>query len=159
MDPGAVAEVEADRLHHHERHVLGEDVRCNDVDQHQRVVVGQVDDDVVGRMVGAVVGEIDPVAADHERAPVRERLVVRGASRVVVAEQELARLLVPDAGDVPGKQRRRADVVGVVVRVDQVVDLVADAVRGGDLVDRAIEILRRGDTVELELVPEEPNLS
>src|SRR6478736_1073840 len=36
---------------------------------------------------------------------------------------------------------RRADVVGVVVRVDEVLDLVADAVRGGDLVDRALDVV------------------
>ena len=40
-----------------------------------------------------------------------------------------------------------ADVVGVVVRVDEVLDLVADAVGGGDLVDRALDVVadrRRG---------------
>ena len=57
------------------------------------------------------------------------------------------RFLVPDAGHVLVEQRRRTDVVGMVMRVDEVLDLVADAVRGGDLVDRALDVVperRRG---------------
>ena len=55
--------------------------------------------------------------------------------------RSVPRFLVPDAGHVLVEQRRRADVVGVVVRVDEVLDLVADAVRGGDLVDRALDVV------------------
>ena len=109
--------------------------------EHHRVVVGQVDEDVVGRVVGAVPGEVDPLAADLEGALVLERLLVRRPRRVVVPQQERSRLLVPDAGHVLVEQRRRADVVGVVVGVDEVLDLVADAVRGGDLVDRALDVV------------------
>jgi hypothetical protein len=50
-------------------------------------VIGQVDDDVVWRMVGAMPGEIDALAADVERAAVTEGLFVRRSRRVVVAQQ------------------------------------------------------------------------
>jgi len=81
------------------------------------------------------------LAADLERAPVLEGLLVRGSGRIVVAQQQPARLLVPDPGHVLVEQRRCADVVAVVVRVDEVVDLVADAVGSGDLVDRALDVV------------------
>ncbi len=68
--------------------------------EHHRVVVGQVDQDVVGRVVGAVPGEVDPLAADLERAAVLEGLLVRRTCRVVVAQQQVSGLLVPDARDV-----------------------------------------------------------
>ena len=64
--------------------------------------------------------------------------------RVVVSQQELAGLLVPDARDAFVKQRGRAGVVGVVVGVDEVRDLVAHAVGGGDLVDRALDVVTDG---------------
>ena len=79
--------------------------RVDDVDQHQRVVIGEVDDDVVGRVVGAVPGQVDPLAADLERAPVGEGLLVRWARRIVVAQQQAAGLLVPDPGDVLVEER------------------------------------------------------
>jgi hypothetical protein len=104
-------------------------------------VVGQVDDDVVGRVVGAVPGEIDALAADLERARVLEGLLVRRPGRVVVSQQQPPRLLMPDPRGVLVEEERRAGVVGVVVRVDEVVDLVADAVRGGDLVDRTLDVV------------------
>jgi len=63
-------------------------------------VVGQVDEDVVGRVVGAVPGQVDPLAADLERAVVLERLFVGRPGRVVVAQQQPPRLFVADAGDV-----------------------------------------------------------
>ena len=78
------------------------------------------------------------------RAAVLEGLLGRGPGRVVVAQQELARLLVPDAGDVLVEQRGRAGVVGVVVGVDEVGDLVADAVGGGDLVHGALQVVADG---------------
>jgi hypothetical protein len=55
------------------------------------------------------------LAADLEGAAVLEGLLRRGPGRVVVAQQELARLLMPDACDASVEQRRRAGVVGVVV--------------------------------------------
>ncbi len=39
------------------------------------------------------------------------------------------------------EEGRRPCVVSVVVRVDEVVDLVADAVRGSDLVDRGLDVV------------------
>jgi hypothetical protein len=39
-------------------------------------VVGQVDDDFVGGVVGAVPGQVDPLAVDLERAAVVEGLLV-----------------------------------------------------------------------------------
>ena len=42
------------------------------------------------------------------------------------------------------KRERRAGVVGVVMRVDEVCDLAADAVRGGDLVDRPLNVVADG---------------
>src|SRR5262245_33799315 len=89
--------------------------------KHRRVVVGQGDDDVVGR-VGAVPGKVDPLAADLERAAVLAGLLVRQPGRIVVAEQDPPRLLVPDAGDVLVEEERRPCMVGVVVRGDQEVE-------------------------------------
>jgi hypothetical protein len=121
--------------------------RIDDVDQHQRVVVGEVD--VVGRVVGAVPGQVDPLAADLERASILKGLLVRWPGRVVVAQQEALGLLVSDARDVLVEEGGRAGVVGVVVRVDEVVDLVADAVGGGDLVDGPLDVVAdRGRRVE-----------
>src|SRR4029450_884426 len=50
--------------------------RIDDVDEHQRVVVGQVDDDIVGRVVRAVPGEGDALGADAEVPGVREGRLV-----------------------------------------------------------------------------------
>ena len=59
-------------------------------------MVGQVDEDVVGRVVGAVPGEIDALAADLEGAAILERLLVRGSGRVVVAQQQPPGLLMAE---------------------------------------------------------------
>src|SRR6266550_2922878 len=124
---------------------VGDVHRCpagvHDVDQHQRVVVGQVDDDVVRRVVGAVPGQVDALAADLECAAVPERLLRRGPRGIVVAQQESSSLLVPDARDVLVEEERRAGVVGVVMGVDEVLDLVADAVRSCDLVDGPLDVV------------------
>ena len=64
--------------------------------------------------------------------------------RVVVAQQQPPGLLVSDAGDVLVEEGRRAGVVGVVVRVDEVRDLVADAVGRGDLVDGPLDVVADG---------------
>ena len=47
----------------------------------------------------AVPGEVDAFAADLERAAILERLLVRRPGRIVVAQQQPPRLLVPDARD------------------------------------------------------------
>jgi hypothetical protein len=59
-----------------------------------------VDDDVVGRVIGAVPGEVDALTADLQRPVVLERLLVRRPGRVVVAQQQAPRLLMSDARDV-----------------------------------------------------------
>jgi len=104
------------------------------VDEHQGVVVGEVDVDVVRRVVGPVPGQFDPLAADFQGVAVGEGHVRDGAGRVVVAQQQSPGLLVADADDVPAEQRGGSLVVAVVVRVDHVGDLVGQAVRGGGLV-------------------------
>ena len=127
--------------------VHGHPARVHDVDHHQRVVLGKVDDAVVGRVVGAVPRELDPLAADLQGPAIAEGLLRCGSGRVVVAEQEPPGLLVPDPHDVLAEQRGRAGVVRVVVGVDEVRHLVAHAVGLCDLVDRSLEVVpdaRRG---------------
>jgi hypothetical protein len=70
-------------------------------------VIGQVDVDVVGRVVGAEPRQVDALTADLEAALVLERLLWRGPRRVVVAQEEAARLLVADA-DIPLSSNRDA---------------------------------------------------
>jgi hypothetical protein len=103
-------------------------------------VVGQVDDDVVRGVVGAVPGQVDSLAADRERAAVLEGLLIRGSRRVVVAQQQAPGLVVSDARDVFVEEGRRAGMVGMVVRVDEMSDLVADTVGGRDLVDSPLDV-------------------
>lgn len=127
-------------------HVLGEALvhrrpaRVDDVHEHERVVVGQMDVDVVGRVVRTEPCEVDALSADLERQPILEGLLGLRPGRVVVAEQEVARLLMSYPRDVLVKERGRAGVVGVVVGVDEVGDTVADAVGGRDLVDRPLDV-------------------
>ena len=104
-------------------------------------MIGQVDVDVVGRVIGSPPGELDTTAADVERALVLEDFFRRRPRLVVVAYEEVSRLLVPDADDLVAEQRRRAPMIGVVVRVDEMRHLVADAVGGGDLVHRALNVV------------------
>jgi hypothetical protein len=125
---------QVDDVHGHPAHV-------HDVDHHQRVVLGKVDDAVVGRVVGAVPGELDPLPADLQGAAIGEGLLRRRPVRVVVPEQEAPRLLVPNPHDVLAEERGRAGMVGVVVGVDQVGHLVAHAVRLRDLVDGPLQVV------------------
>ena len=110
-------------------------------------MLGKVDDAVVGRVVGDVPRELDPLSADLECPAIAEGLVRRRPGRVVVPEQEPPGLLVPDPHDVLAEERGRAGMVGVMVGVDQICHLVAHAVGLGDLVDRTLEVVpdaRRG---------------
>jgi hypothetical protein len=50
-------------------------------------------------MVGAVPGQVDALAADLERAPILEGLLVRRSRRIIVAQQQPPRLLVSDSRD------------------------------------------------------------
>ena len=85
-------------------------------------------------------GQFDPLAAGFQGVTVGEGHVRDGAGGVVVAQQQSPGLLVADADDVRAEQRGRSLVVAVVVRVDQVGDLVGQAVGGGDLVHRTPDV-------------------
>ena len=61
--------------------------RVDDVDEHERGVVGQMDKDVVRRVIGAVPGQLDALASDLESAAVLEGFFWCGPRGVVVAEQ------------------------------------------------------------------------
>src|SRR2546429_9410751 len=52
--------------------VDGHPAGVDDVDEHERVVVREMDVDVVRRVVGPVVGQLDPFAADLELVAVLE---------------------------------------------------------------------------------------
>ena len=102
-----------------------------------------------GEWFGTVPGQVDAFAADLEGAAVRNVSSFGGLAGSSSRSSSLPGLFVPDPGDVPVEQRGGADVVGVVVGVDEVLDLVADAVGGGDLVDRALDVVAdRGWRVE-----------
>src|SRR5580704_9596405 len=60
-----------------------------------------------------------------------------GPGWVVLLGEQPPRLSVPDPGHVTAEQRRGAQMVGVVVGVDDVGHLVRHAVGRGDLVDGA----------------------
>src|SRR6266700_2811008 len=100
-----------------------------------------MDEDVVRRVIGAVPGQLDPFASDLEGEAVLEGLFRWGPRRVVVAEQQVPRLLVPDASDVPAEQRGRAGVIGVVMGIDEMRNLVAGAVGGGDLIHGPLDVV------------------
>src|SRR5664279_3690218 len=99
--------------------VDGHPAGVDDVDEHQRVVVGEMDVDVVRRVVGAVPGQFDALSAHLERVAVDEDHLRDRPGRVVVAQQKPASLLVPDPDDIL-EQRGRSAVVGVVMGVHQV---------------------------------------
>ena len=120
-----------------ERHPAGQE----DVDQHERVVVGKVDVAVVRGVVGAVPREVNTLPAHVECVLGLEGDVRDRPGRVVLACQQLPGLDLPDPHHVLPEQRRAADVVGVVVGVDQVGHLVRHPVFGGDLVDGALQVV------------------
>src|SRR5262249_53494396 len=77
----------------------------DDVDEHQGIVVWEVNEDVVRRVIRAVPGQLDAFATDSQRAAVPEGLLSHRPRRAVVPQQEPARLLVPNADDVLVEQR------------------------------------------------------
>ena len=85
--------------------VDGRPARVDDVHEHERVVVGQVDEDVVGRVIRAVPRQLDTFASDLESAAVLKGLFGSGPCGVVVPQQELPGLLVPYARDAFVEQR------------------------------------------------------
>src|ERR1019366_2134473 len=101
---------------------------------------GEMDVNVVRRVVGSVPGQLDALSAYLQRVPVGEGHVRAGPGRVVVPEQKPAGFLVPDPDDIL-EQRGGPAVVGVVMGVNQVRHGVADALRGGDLVDSPPQVM------------------
>ncbi len=95
-------------------------------------------------MIGAVPGQLDALAPDLEGAAVLEGFFWCGPCGVVVTQQKLSRLLVPDASDVPVKQRGCPGVIGVVMRVDQVGHLVAYAIGHGNLIHGTLDVVTDG---------------
>src|SRR2546427_6676684 len=83
-----------------------------DVDHHERVVLWEVDDAVVWRVIRAVPHEFEAFAADLEGSAVGEGLVGGRSRRVVIAQQEPAGLLVGGPGDALAQKRGRAQMVG-----------------------------------------------
>jgi hypothetical protein len=79
--------------------VDGHPAGVDDVDHHQGVVVREVDEDVLRRMVGAVPGQLDALAAHLQGVTVGEGHLRRRPCRVVIAKQP-AGLLVPDPHNV-----------------------------------------------------------
>ena len=119
-----------------DRHPAGVD----DVDEHQRVVVREMDVDIVRRVVGAAPGQLDALSPDLERVSIGEGHIRHRPGRVVVPDKKPAGLLVPDPDDILEQERGRA-VVGVVMGVDQVRHGVADALSGGDLIDGPPQVM------------------
>src|ERR1700722_13721304 len=76
----------------------------DDVDEHQGVVVGEVDVDVVGGVVGAVEGQLDALAAGLQGVGVGEGHVGQRPGRGAAAAQEPAGFLGADPGAVPVEQ-------------------------------------------------------
>jgi hypothetical protein len=73
--------------------------RIHDVDEHQRVVVREVDEDVVRRVVRALEARLDPLASDLEGVGVLEGDVRDGTRRVAVPNEEPLGFLVGDSSD------------------------------------------------------------
>jgi hypothetical protein len=85
--------------------------------------------------------ELDAFTADFQRTTILEDLVGHGARRVVVALEESPSLFVADTGDVLVEERRCSDVICVMMRIDEMRDLVAHAILRRDLVDSASQVV------------------
>ena len=106
-------------------------------------MVGEVDEDVVRRVVGAVPGQLDALTADVQG--VRSAKVTSGAGRAgSLSRSSSRRVSSCPTRTTSSEQRGRAGVVGVVMGVDQVRHLVGHAVGGGDLVDGPLEVVADG---------------
>ena len=105
---------------------------------------GKVDVDVVRRVVGPVVGQLDPFAADLERVLAGEDDLRGGPGRVVVPQQQSPGLRVPDAYEIVAEQVGRAGVVGVVMGVDDVGHRVTQALGLRDLVHGPSQVVADG---------------
>ena len=75
----------------------GRPTREDEVNEHERVVIRQVDVYVVGRVIGAVPGQFDALAANVQRPLVLENLIRGWSGGIVVTQQEMPCLFVSDA--------------------------------------------------------------
>ena len=123
-----------------ERRPPGED----HIHEHERLLAGRPDEDVVRGVIGPVEGEFQRLASHCQGVAVLERHLRWWAVRVVVAQQQGAALAVADPYHIRAEQGRCPDVVGVGVRVDQVRDLAGPAVGLGDRADRAQQVVADG---------------
>ena len=57
---------------------MGTPDAADDVDEHEGVVVGEVDEDVVGRVIGAVPGQLDALTTNLQGCSGRRRSPRRG---------------------------------------------------------------------------------
>jgi hypothetical protein len=88
-----------------------------------------------------VPGQLDPLPAHAQRVPGVEGDVGYRPGRVVLGGEQPPGPGLADPRHVPAEQRRGAQVVGVVVRVDDVGHLVRHAAGRGDLVDGALQVV------------------
>jgi len=82
----------------------GNPARQHDVDEHERVVAGEMNVAVVRGVVGTVPGQVDPLPADAQRVAGVERDVGHGPGRVVLLGQQPPGLSLADPGHVPAEQ-------------------------------------------------------
>ncbi len=91
----------------------GHPSREEDVDDHQGLMRGRMDENVVGCDVRAVEGQFEQLAADLQNVLVVEGHRGRRPVRVIVAQQQAEVLGLPNADHVRAEQGRGADVIGV----------------------------------------------
>ncbi len=115
-----------------------------DVDDHQGLVRGGMDENVVGCLVRPVVGQFEQLAADLQDIPVLEGHRRRRPVRVIVAQQQPAGPGLPDADHVGAEEGGRADVVSVGMGVHHVGYRAGHSVRAGDGLDRAQQVVADG---------------
>ncbi len=85
--------------------VKGRPTREDEVNEHERVVIRQVNIYVVGRMIGAVPCQLDALAANVQCPLVLENLLRGGSRSIVVTQQEMPCLFVSDASYIFVEQR------------------------------------------------------
>ncbi len=92
-----------------ERHPPGEE----HIHENQGLVVGRANEDVVRRVIGAVVIKMQPLAPHAQHEVVFERHRRGWPGRVIVAQQQFAAETVADAHHVRAEQEGCPDVIGV----------------------------------------------
>ena len=101
----------------------GDPAGVDDVDEQEGLLNGGVDEGVVGGVVGALVGEFEGLIADVQGIVALEGCGWEGTVGVGALGQEVFGLLVgDDCGVAVDEEVGAADVVGVVMGVDEVGD-------------------------------------